>query len=769
MVPGFEGGLRMGLGAWLSILLLAGASPGDGAHAGATEPTAGQREPEERRDIIVTGRRLPGAALGDLPAEMRLGPEDMAAFGAGTIGELLDDLSPQTQAAGVAGGSPPLVLVNGQRISGFEEVRALPPEAVLRIDILPEETALRYGLRPGSKVVNLVLRPDFRAVAAEAGFGQATAGGRPSAEAKATISRITPVGRWSLSAGHSRAGALLESERDIEGGAGRYRSLLAASARTTLGGSFARDIVPNVAGSATLRLAETRSRGRVGASDAGPGPPPRRDSLSRSGDAGFAVNSERGAWRWTLNGSYARGRDRVDTEVAAARPVRVVSRTESADLHALAYGGLGALPAGEATASVGARVDAFAYRNRSSGPLGAAGSALSRRTASAQASADLPLLAGGPLGDASANLNVEIARISGFGTLRTLGYGLRWAPARWLSLTLSATDAEEAPDIQSLADPRLLTPNVRVYDFSTGETVDVTRIDGGNPDLSAENRHSLRAGLTLRPLRRANFAVTATWVRSRTRNAVGSLPAALPAFEAAFPERFERDAAGRLAGLDARPLNFARAERDELRWGFTFLKSVRRGAPEAAPAPDSPPAGAEAARAAGFDLARIRGSRRAADSLQLALYHSWRMRDRLVLRDGLPPLDFLAGSAAGLRGASRRHRLELQVSAYRAGLGARLSGSWESGSRVEGPPGPTLDYAPLARFNLRLFADLGERPALMRRMPWLGNGRLSLEIDNVFDARLRVRDAAGATPPGLQPALLDPLGRTVRLSLRKLF
>jgi phosphoribosylformylglycinamidine (FGAM) synthase PurS component len=32
-----------------------------------------------------------------------------------------------------------------------------------------------------------------------------------------------------------------------------------------------------------------------------------------------------------------------------------------------------------------------------------------------------------------------------------------------------------------------------------------------------------------------------------------------------------------------------------------------------------------------------------------------------------------------------------------------------------------------------------------------------------------VRDAAGATPISYQPAFLDPLGRTVRISLRKLF
>lgn len=40
---------------------------------------------------------------------------------------------------------------------------------------------------------------------------------------------------------------------------------------------------------------------------------------------------------------------------------------------------------------------------------------------------------------------------------------------------------------------------------------------------------------------------------------------------------------------------------------------------------------------------------------------------------------------------------------------------------------------------------------------------------NLFDAKPRVRDAAGEVPFSYQPDLLDPLGRTVGISIRKLF
>ena len=80
-----------------------------------------------------------------------------------------------------------------------------------------------------------------------------------------------------------------------------------------------------------------------------------------------------------------------------------------------------------------------------------------------------------------------------------------------------------------------------------------------------------------------------------------------------------------------------------------------------------------------------------------------------------------------------------------------------------------LDYRSFTRFDFRLFADFGDRPALRRAAPWLGATRISLELTNLFDARPRVRDDSGRAPPGLQPHYLEPLGRSLRLSLRRPF
>ena len=43
------------------------------------------------------------------------------------------------------------------------------------------------------------------------------------------------------------------------------------------------------------------------------------------------------------------------------------------------------------------------------------------------------------------------------------------------------------------------------------------------------------------------------------------------------------------------------------------------------------------------------------------------------------------------------------------------------------------------------------------------------EVNNIFNERPKVRDARGDMPFGYQPDLLDPIGRTVAISFRKLF
>ncbi|HZF96412.1 MAG TPA: TonB-dependent receptor, partial [Allosphingosinicella sp.] len=162
--------------------------------------------------------------------------------------------------------------------------------------------------------------------------------------------------------------------------------------------------------------------------------------------------------------------------------------------------------------------------------------------------------------------------------------------------------------------------------------------------------------------------------------------------------------------------------------------------------------------------------------LQLGLFHTLHLENEILIRDGVPVLDLLNGSATGNRGGQPRHEVELQAGIFKDGLGARLTGNWQSGTFVRGTPdaggGGTrsdLFFSDFSTVNLRLFADLGQQRSLVRSVPFFRGSRVTVAVDNLFDSRLQVRDGAGATPFSFQGDFLDPLGRSVRFTFRKLF
>jgi iron complex outermembrane receptor protein len=158
--------------------------------------------------------------------------------------------------------------------------------------------------------------------------------------------------------------------------------------------------------------------------------------------------------------------------------------------------------------------------------------------------------------------------------------------------------------------------------------------------------------------------------------------------------------------------------------------------------------------------------------LQFALYHTWHFKDEVLVQQGGPRLDLLNGDAIGGSGGQSRHEFEAQAGYTNNGTGFRLSGNYKTGTQVNGgtPGAPEpLDFSGLGTIDLRLFADLGQKLELIKKHPWMRGARITLSVGNIFDSRQRVTDATGATPISYQPDYLDPLGRTVRLSIRKLF
>ena len=155
----------------------------------------------------------------------------------------------------------------------------------------------------------------------------------------------------------------------------------------------------------------------------------------------------------------------------------------------------------------------------------------------------------------------------------------------------------------------------------------------------------------------------------------------------------------------------------------------------------------------------------------LGLYHTIEFENEVLVAPGGPVLDQLSGQAFG--NGVPRHKIELRGGVFHKGIGLRLSGNYQSATRVDGsglPGAQDLFFDDIARFDLRLFANLEQQQWLTGGAPgfWKGT-RLSLRIDNLFDAQQRVTDGTGAVPLSYQPDLIDALGRTFEIEFRKLF
>jgi hypothetical protein len=114
-----------------------------------------------------------------------------------------------------------------------------------------------------------------------------------------------------------------------------------------------------------------------------------------------------------------------------------------------------------------------------------------------------------------------------------------------------------------------------------------------------------------------------------------------------------------------------------------------------------------------------------------------------------------------------RHQFDFSLGYSEKGLGIRLNGERRTASFLTlGESAGVLAFEPLTTFSLRAFVE-GSRLAPGSSL--LRGSRLGLGVPNLGNDRERIRDGRGITPLAYQPALRDPLGRTVELEFRKSF
>jgi iron complex outermembrane recepter protein len=765
----------------------------------------------DEEEIVITGARPRGSVVGDIPPENTLDARDVRATGATSINELLDALAPQIGSARGRGGEQPVFLLNGQRISGFRELRDIPTEAIQRVEILPEEVALKYGYRADQKVVNFVLRNRFRSTTAQVGAGGATEGGYANGSADLTRFLVQRNGRTTYNLHAEGNGMLTEDERDIcltqpcTAGPTTEQELAARSLVGTKqdyrgSATLNRNILGNVSATLNGELEHVDGRSLIGLNQTLL-EPLARDTDTDTAHLGTTLNGQtKSQWKWTLTGNADLDHSvtHTDRDNAAFPEDRARTTTISGDLTATANGNIFKLPAGNASTTLTAGI-ATQHLDASRGQLGVqTDNTLSRTTGNAAINVDLPVSRRGKdfsaLGNLTLNANAEVDQLSDFGTLTTIGAGANFSPVERLNFITSWTREEGAPTIHQLGDPVLNTPDSRIFDFTTGQTVLVNAITGGNPNLESDRRNVWKLGANWQPWQNTDFRLRADYVHSTIDRPISNI-SVTPQIEAAFPTRFVRNGAGQLTAVDLRPVNFDQGRKDTLRVGFDFTKPLKSrrpsqavidqmrqqfgfgqrgpgGAPGAGTPPSGPPPEGGGGRG-GFGGGRGGGfggpGGQNRGRIQFSLTDTITFEDKVRIVPGGPELDYLHGDAAGSTGGTPRHNVQSQLGYFNNGLGARLGANWRSGTTVDTLTGDRLRFSPVGTFDLRFFANPGDIPELVVKHPWLRGTQVRFEVNNLFNSRPKVHDSLGNVPLNYQPDLLDPLGRTIMISFRKLF
>ena len=546
--------------------------------------------------------------------------------------------------------------------------------------------------------------------------------------------------------------------------------------------------------------------------------PLERESETHVFQTGSTFNHTLGSWRWTVTGNYARTANQTRTtrnaDFTALRagvltgtvnpfapdfganllflaPDLASSLNQNMDVRSTLAGTALKLPAGDvqmtfASGFTRQMLDSETWRSSVINNV-----ALRRNIMNHSVNAELPLTnrgLGSVIGEWAINGNIGYSDLSDFGQLLDYGAGLRWAPARNLTFQASITGDENAPGIGQLGNPTLVTPNVATYDFTRGESLFINVITGGNPALIGEKRRDLILNANWTPSFIKDFALQFSYFKNNSRNTTAALPLLTPEIEAAFASRVVRDVDGRLVSIDQRPVNFDRETSQRIRWGFNVSGSI--GAAPAARGPFGGPPGAGAARGPGAATGAPAGAPRAGGGRgfgggggfgagggqpsrwNIALYHTYRIQEEILIRPGVPILDLLNGSATSSNGGAARHEVELSGGMFHKGFGLRLQGTYKSGTTAKGtglPGSNDLKFSDIAAINMFLFINLDQQARVVKAVPFLKGSRITLRVENILNDIVDVRDQNGNVPLGYQQGYIDPRGRVFELSVRKRF
>lgn len=630
-------------------LSLAAHSPALAQDAPAPEtvqPDAGDEPPPAtEEEIVVSAASLRGTVDTPAPPVLELSEADIAAYGAGSISDLIQALSPATGGGSGRGGGFPVILVNGVRISSFRELRSYPPEAIEKAEVLAPESAQQFGYGPDERVINIILKRNYASREVEAEYGQPWDGGYSTKEAEATYLQIAGASRLNFNLEWNDQSLLTEAERGVsQSGAptfpndpdpALYRSLVSDTAGIEATGNF----TTRLGGRTSLSVNATFQRDdslRYQGLDAvvltppsgnpadsvlrtfGEEDPLTVDTRSTTYSLGTTLDTRLGDWQVTAtaDGNHAVSRNLIDRRIdplvlaplqqqALAGTLaldgdlgvlpdagfdRADSKTDTLNSLVTAVGRPLLLPGGELTVTLDGGYNFTRIESEDTRNPGVTTS-LKRGDLSAGVNIGIPITSrredfGAAIGDLSLNFQGGVNHLSDFGTLTDWTAGLNWGVTERLSLNASYVARDAAPSLSQLGNPEIATFNVPVFDLSRGETVLATVISGGNPNLPAQTQRDWRFGLNWQ-LPEFTSAIqqgrlNLELFKNHSEDVASGFPLLTPTIETAFPGRVIRDGTGRIVSIDQRPVTFAEQDSTRLQVGVFFTGPFGKARPQAA-------------------------------------------------------------------------------------------------------------------------------------------------------------------------------------------
>lgn len=349
---------------------------------------------------------------------------------------------------------------------------------------------------------------------------------------------------------------------------------------------------------------------------------------------------------------------------------------------------------------------------------------------------------GGLPGDLTIDLSASAQTMTDSRPQKQFGGTINWSPWSILQLSGSFDRTEASPSFDQLDAP-IITTVERVFDYVRQEVAEPLWITGGNRDLGRGVRQNLSLTAIVRPLGSEMLTLNLGYRQSVAKGGVAAFPELTPAIEEAFPERVTRDADNRLVAVDARAINIAHNSDANLSTSLALRLGPggRRGRQTGRSGQESDPL-----------------------QFSLSITHGWRLKSELLTRAGVPAIDLLRDSGQS------RHSLSLQASVGKRGIGASLNSNWSGPSSLRGTgAADSFRFKPPLTLNLSAFAEPERLFSMPKGKGMLNGMKISVDVQNLFNGYRRVRLADGSVPAGYSRDEIDPLGRTVRVSLRKKF